>query len=396
MVKGVIFRYTGSRKQGLFLHQKRRKLYDRTGICRAAETIPKGKNLTQQELADQLGVSNKSVSRWESGGGYPDVGILAPLAKALGVTVDDLLCDTPPIRKLETADWQNLLSFAFAIGGGVLYFLLDLFMPALVCYLLYLGAMAYGVYLQMRYTYHSRWFQWGNCIMNFFVNVQLLRTAAALLPILSGIQNTILRDMALSGGASAQSLQPLGAAMLGWLAAAALLTALTQYIILRAGTGRLRLESAPMTRRKAIPAPLGALPPLFWGLYRADLGGERLVSAPLPEWMYRYQSPLYWALAAACALVCLLLFMKKGRRGMLIPSLGLVLCSSLCCRFLTGVQLVYSQRSQNIFDAASVNSIFYRPFLSPNAQMLPAAGMLILVYLLLCRVRINLSNITSV
>lgn len=87
----------------------------------------KAKNLTQQELADQLGVSNKSVSRWESGGGYPDVALLAPLARALGVTVDALLCDDPPIRTLDTADWQNLLSFAFAIGGGVLFFLLDLF-----------------------------------------------------------------------------------------------------------------------------------------------------------------------------------------------------------------------------------------------------------------------------
>lgn len=98
----------------------------------------KAKNMTQQELADRLGVSNKSVSRWESGGGYPDVDVLVPLARNLGVTVDDLLCDVPPIRTLNTADWQNLLSFAFAIGGGVGYFLLDLFMPALVCYLLYL------------------------------------------------------------------------------------------------------------------------------------------------------------------------------------------------------------------------------------------------------------------
>ena len=66
----------------------------------------KAKNLTQQELADQLGVSNKSVSRWESGGGYPDIALLAPLARALDVTVDDLLCDEPPIRTLGTADWQ--------------------------------------------------------------------------------------------------------------------------------------------------------------------------------------------------------------------------------------------------------------------------------------------------
>ena len=107
----------------------------------------KARGLTQQELADLLGVSNKSVSRWESGS-YPDVATLGPLAHALGVTVDDLLGVAPPLRSLGRADWQNWLSFAFAIGGGVLFFLLDLFAPSLVCYLLYLGAMAYGVYLQ--------------------------------------------------------------------------------------------------------------------------------------------------------------------------------------------------------------------------------------------------------
>ena len=53
----------------------------------------KARGLTQQELADLLGVSNKSVSRWESGS-YPDVATLGPLAHALGVTVDDLLCDS--------------------------------------------------------------------------------------------------------------------------------------------------------------------------------------------------------------------------------------------------------------------------------------------------------------
>jgi len=36
----------------------------------------KERNLTRQQLADALGVSNKSVSRWESGGGYPDVPLL--------------------------------------------------------------------------------------------------------------------------------------------------------------------------------------------------------------------------------------------------------------------------------------------------------------------------------
>lgn len=88
----------------------------------------KNKGMTQQELADQLGVSNKTVSRWESGS-YPDVTTLVALARVLGVTVDELLDPKASVRTLEKSDWQNLLSFAFAIGGGLLFYLLAQFVP---------------------------------------------------------------------------------------------------------------------------------------------------------------------------------------------------------------------------------------------------------------------------
>ena len=78
------------------------------------------RGLTQQELADRIGVSNKSVSRWESGS-YPDVPTLLSLARALDVTVDALLDPGAPVPTLQKSDWQNLLSFAFAIGGGLAF-----------------------------------------------------------------------------------------------------------------------------------------------------------------------------------------------------------------------------------------------------------------------------------
>ena len=129
----------------------------------------KDKKMTQQELADALGVSNKSVSRWESGG-YPDVALLGPLAAALGVTVDDLLGTRGPVRTLTKADWQSLLSFAFTLGGGILFFALCLFTPVSLAYLLYIAAMAYGIYLQRHYAYRSAWFRLTNLVMDFFVN----------------------------------------------------------------------------------------------------------------------------------------------------------------------------------------------------------------------------------
>ena len=51
----------------------------------------KEKELTQQELDDKLGVSFKTISKWECGNGLPDVSLMIPLCDELGITVNDLL-----------------------------------------------------------------------------------------------------------------------------------------------------------------------------------------------------------------------------------------------------------------------------------------------------------------
>ena len=61
-------------KFGEYIYQKRKKL-----------------NITQDELGKRLGVTNKAVSKWEVGETLPDVTMLAPLAKVLNVSVDELL-----------------------------------------------------------------------------------------------------------------------------------------------------------------------------------------------------------------------------------------------------------------------------------------------------------------
>lgn len=48
------------------------------------------KGMTQQELAEALRVSDKAVSRWETGRGYPDISLIEPLSAALGVSVIEL------------------------------------------------------------------------------------------------------------------------------------------------------------------------------------------------------------------------------------------------------------------------------------------------------------------
>ena len=53
--------------------------------------LRKEKNLTQKQLADELKVSDKAVSRWETGKGYPDVTSLVALSEFFSVSVNELL-----------------------------------------------------------------------------------------------------------------------------------------------------------------------------------------------------------------------------------------------------------------------------------------------------------------
>ncbi len=58
-------------------------------------------DLTQEQLAERLGVSFQSVSRWENGSTYPDMELLPILAGVFGVTVDHLLgCTEEILRRM--------------------------------------------------------------------------------------------------------------------------------------------------------------------------------------------------------------------------------------------------------------------------------------------------------
>ncbi|MDO4467689.1 MAG: helix-turn-helix domain-containing protein [Bacillota bacterium] len=53
--------------------------------------LRKKKKLTQLELAEKLNVSDKTISKWETGKGFPDISLVEPLAKALDVSLIELL-----------------------------------------------------------------------------------------------------------------------------------------------------------------------------------------------------------------------------------------------------------------------------------------------------------------
>ena len=47
--------------------------------------------MTQAELAERIGVSSKTVAKWETAKGLPDISLLQPLAQALGISVIELM-----------------------------------------------------------------------------------------------------------------------------------------------------------------------------------------------------------------------------------------------------------------------------------------------------------------
>ena len=47
--------------------------------------------MTQLQLAEKLGVSDKTISKWETGKGYPDITLLEPIAKAFRISVAELI-----------------------------------------------------------------------------------------------------------------------------------------------------------------------------------------------------------------------------------------------------------------------------------------------------------------
>lgn len=67
------------------------------------QQLRKERGWTQKELAERLCVTDKSVSKWERGLNYPDIAMLEPLAKALDITVVELLGieNAPEAEKVE-------------------------------------------------------------------------------------------------------------------------------------------------------------------------------------------------------------------------------------------------------------------------------------------------------
>lgn len=60
-------------------------------IGKFIQTMRKEQSLTQRDLAEKLNISDKTVSKWETGNGLPEVSLMLPLCKLLNISVNELL-----------------------------------------------------------------------------------------------------------------------------------------------------------------------------------------------------------------------------------------------------------------------------------------------------------------
>ena len=79
------------------------------------------RNLTQAELAGKLGVSSKTVSKWETAKGLPDISLLQPLAQALGISVIELMNGEHITNKNVSANMLRCKFYICPICGNAVH-----------------------------------------------------------------------------------------------------------------------------------------------------------------------------------------------------------------------------------------------------------------------------------
>ena len=83
--------------------------------------LRESKKLTQSELADRIGVSSKTVSKWETAKGLPDISLIQPLARALGVSVIELMNGEHIINQNISCNMLRSKFYVCPICGNVIH-----------------------------------------------------------------------------------------------------------------------------------------------------------------------------------------------------------------------------------------------------------------------------------
>ena len=83
--------------------------------------LREARKLTQAELAEKIGVSSKTISKWETAKGLPDISLLQPLAQVLGISVIELMNGEHIINKNVSANMLRCKFYVCPICGNVMH-----------------------------------------------------------------------------------------------------------------------------------------------------------------------------------------------------------------------------------------------------------------------------------
>ena len=85
------------------------------------KTLREKNNMTQLQLAEKLGVSDKTVSKWETGKGYPDITLLEPIAEAFQISVTELISGNTIQNANVSANMLRSKFYVCPVCGNVIH-----------------------------------------------------------------------------------------------------------------------------------------------------------------------------------------------------------------------------------------------------------------------------------
>ena len=83
--------------------------------------LRESRNMTQTELAERIGVSSKTVSKWETAKGLPDISLLQPLAQALGISVIELMNGEHITNRNISANMLRCKFYVCPVCGNIIH-----------------------------------------------------------------------------------------------------------------------------------------------------------------------------------------------------------------------------------------------------------------------------------
>lgn len=83
-------------------------------------TLREKAGMTQAGLAEQLHISDKTISKWETGRGYPDISLLSPIAEVFRISVGELLSGAPVRNTNVSANLEKTCFYVCPVCGNIL------------------------------------------------------------------------------------------------------------------------------------------------------------------------------------------------------------------------------------------------------------------------------------